>query len=159
MYLTFGMYLDGSQWSSKDASAGELKLGPSGLLSLLETRLGLTGPTTHPAGRINQYMHRLEACDNADAWFHVSFSADAWSTAKQMLSWRDELIEAGWKGEADGSCSPRLLALKKLEQTNLPLAMGREDRLQEVIRQIEHIDSIAVRKIHLQEPLELLPPV
>jgi RecB family exonuclease len=159
MHLTFGMYLDGSQWSNKDASSGELKLGPSGLLSLLETRLGLTGPTTHPAGRINQYMHRMEACDHTDMWFHVSFNADAWSTAKQMLSWRDELIEAGWKGDADGSSSPRLRALKKLEQTNLPLAMGREDRLQEVIRRIEHIDSIAVRKIQLQEPLELLPPV
>lgn len=158
MQLTFGMYLDGTRWSGKQASSGELQLGPSGMLSLLETRIGLTGPTDHPAARINQYMHRLAVCDNAKAWFHASFKADGWSTAKQILAWRDELVEAGWKGETEASSSARLQALAILERANSPLSMGREDRLQEVLRQLEHISPIGIGHIFLQEAFELLPP-
>ena len=75
MQLTFGMYLDGTNWSEKQASSGEIQLGPFGMLSLLETKLGLSGSSVHPAVRINQYMHRLEACDHVNAWFHNSFTA------------------------------------------------------------------------------------
>ncbi|MCK4267961.1 MAG: PD-(D/E)XK nuclease family protein, partial [Actinomycetia bacterium] len=97
MHLTFGMNLDGSRWSEKQASMGELQLGPSGMLGLLATQLGLSLPTIHPARRINQYMKRLKVCDGGGMWFHDSFRADAWSTAKQMLAWRDELVESGWE--------------------------------------------------------------
>ena len=155
MRLTFGMYLDGTRWSDKKASVGELQLGPSGMLGLLATQLGLSGLAVHGAERINQYMKRLQACDGKDMWFHDSFTADGWSTAKQMLAWRDELIGAGWEGQpldsrfrgndmAGGndiagendmnsveSGSARLRALAKVEQVNLPLALGDEDRLRE----------------------------
>ena len=159
MKITFGMYLDGAPWSHKEASSGEVQVGPLGLLSLLETKLGLTGPVIHPAVRIDQYMHRMELQDHPDKWFHTSFKADAWSTAKQMLAWRDELVEAGWKGEADESMSPRLQALAELERTDFPLAMGQEDRLREILRQLKSIDSISISHIYLQEDFDLLPPV
>ena len=159
MQITFGMYLDGVLWSQKRASFGEVQVGPLGLLSLLETKLGLTGPVIHPAVRIDQYMHRMELQDHPDKWFHTSFNADAWSTAKQMLAWRDELVEAGWRGETDESMSPRLQALAEFEKTDLPLAMGQEDRLREVLRQLKRIDSISIAHIYLQEDFNLLPPV
>ena len=57
----------------KQASSGEVQVGPLGLLSLLETKLGLTGPGIHPAVRIDQYMHRMELQDHPDKWFHTSF--------------------------------------------------------------------------------------
>ncbi len=153
------MYLDGTLWSSDGASIGELQLGPAGMLSLLETQLGLTGLTAHPAARINQYLQRLEAADHDDAWFHASLGADGWSTAKQMLAWRDELIEAGWEGQAETSDSPRLQALAELERGDSPLAPGREDRLREALRRMEDIPSVAIVEVHLVEPLELLPSV
>jgi len=159
MQLTFGIYLDGACWSDKTASLGELRLGPFGMLNLLETRLGLTGLSVHPAARINQYMQRLQACDGDGKWFHASFGADPWSTAKQMLAWRDQLIEAGWCGQSDKSDSARLQALAELEQTEMSLANGREDRLQQVLRQLKQTNSIAISHIYLHEPLELLPPV
>ena len=159
MQVTFGMYLDGAPWSHKEVSSGEVQVGPLGLLSLLETKLGLTGPVVHPAVRIDQYMHRMKLQDHPDKWFHTSFNADAWSTAKQMLAWRDELVEAGWTGGTDESMSLRLRALAELEGTDLPLAMGKEDRLQEVLRRLKSIDSIAIAHIYLQEDFELLPPV
>ena len=150
------MYLDGAPWSSGGASTGELQLGPAGMLSLLETQLGLTGLTFHPAARTDQYLRRLEAADQAGAWFHASLDADGWSTAKQMLAWRDELIEAGWEGQAEASDSPRLQALAELERSDLPLAPGREDRLRDVLRHIERLPSGAIVDIRLVEPLELL---
>jgi len=159
MHVMFGMYLDGVDWSNKPASMGELMLGPYGMLELLETRLGLTAPSVHHAARINQYMQRLQACDGEGKWFHASFSADPWSTTKQMLAWRDQLIEAGWSGQFDKSISDRLQALAEIEQTKLPLAGGREDRLQQVLRQLQQTNSISISQIHLHEPLELLPPV
>ena len=118
MYLTFGMHLDGVDWSNKPASIGELTLGPLGMLNLLETRLGLTAPNVHQAERINQYMARLQACDGPGQWFHDSFQADPWSTAKQMLFWRDQLVEAGWDGQREIDASARLQALTKVEQAD-----------------------------------------
>jgi len=159
MQVTFGMYLDGAPWSHKEVSSGKVQVGPLGLLSLLESKLGLTGPVVHPAVRIDQYMHRMELQDHPDKWFHTSFNADAWSTSKQMLAWRDELVEAGWTGGTDESMSPRLRALAELEGTDLPLAMGKEDRLQEILRWLKSIDSISVSHIYLQEDFEILPPM
>jgi len=64
MEIIFGMHLDGAEWSQKEASLGKLQLGPAGLLGLMETQLGLTGLTVHPAQRINEYMRRMELCDH-----------------------------------------------------------------------------------------------
>jgi len=161
MNIVFGMYLDGTEWNQQQASLGELQLGPAGLLSLLETQLGLTGIVAHPAQRINEYMQWLEQADSSDAWFHESLQQDAWSTSKQMLAWRDELIGAGWNGLASKAVSPRLHALANVEATDLPLALGREDRLQAVLSALkaEGGGSIAIATIYSQEPFELLPPV
>ncbi len=157
--LTFGIYLDGADWSDKPASLGEVKLGPLGMLNLLETHLGLTAPAVHPARRINQYMNRLKMQDNPDSWYHSSFAADPWSTAKQILAWRDELIQGGWKGQTDSGSSLRLRTLSALEQVGLPLSKGREDRLQQVLLHLEKADSPAIDHIALVEDLEILPPI
>jgi ATP-dependent helicase/nuclease subunit B len=159
MKIIFGMNLDGVVWSNKEASSGEVKVGPFGMLNLLEARLGLGGLTVHPAVRINQYMHRMEACDSADKWFHASFKADAWSTARQMLYWRDELIEAGWNRAPIESTSPRLRSLSELEQIHIYLARGQSDRIQDVLRQVKEASSISISDIYLQEDLNILPPV
>jgi len=159
MNIVFGMNLNGAEWSQEKASLGQLQLGPTGLLSLLETQLGLNGLTAHPAQRINEYMQRLEQADQPNAWFHNSLQADSWSTAKQMLSWRDELIEAGWDGLAHDSSSPRLLSLADVEAVDEhPLSPGRQDRLQAVLSVLGQHSSDIV-SIHTQEPLDLLPPV
>ncbi len=158
MRVTFGFYLDGAPWSDKPASVGELRLGPAGMLGLLETRLGLSGPQVHPAARINQYMQRLEQADKPGCWFHDSFAADPWSTAKQLLSWRDTLVEAGWSGQLENSSSPRLQALADIEQVDIALAPGREDRLREVIRHLQQPGSVGISTIQLIEPDDLLPP-
>ena len=41
MKVLFGTNLDGVIWSTKEAALGEVRIGPGGLLGLLETRLGI----------------------------------------------------------------------------------------------------------------------
>jgi ATP-dependent helicase/nuclease subunit B len=159
MHLTFGMHLDGTDWSPKQASMGEMQVGPRGLLDVLETHTGLTGLYPHPARRIDQYAARLRACDSEDAWFHRSFKEDEWSTAKYLLALRDELIGAGWNGTASDTDSPRLRALAEAERCPLPLAAGFEDRLMEVMRDLAFWKKLPISEILHIEPLDLLPPV
>ena len=159
MKILFGMHLDGAAWSSQSASIGEVRTGPQGLLSILETGLGLSGPSVHPVHRIDEYMKRLEKIDHESAWFHKSFSADPWSTARQLLEWRDELVEAGWHGKMKTTGSPRLNALTQIENVDIPLSIGRADRLRKVISFLEQNTSVRIASILLTESMETLPPV
>ena len=150
--IHFGLYQDGVEWSDSAHSLGELRVGPLGLLSFLEGRLGLRGIETHQAIRINQYLRRLEQLDAPDIWFHDSFLTDPWSTARQMLAWRDELVEVGWGGAGRDSSSPRLQALSVLEQIDLPLAPGFADRLLEVQTCLSCLAPETIHSITLEEP-------
>jgi ATP-dependent helicase/nuclease subunit B len=97
MRILFGMYLDGTVWSSQTSCIGEVRTGSWGLLAILETHLGLSGLSVHPATRIDEYLQCIEKIDHATAWFHESLAVDPWSTARQLLAWRDELIAGGWQ--------------------------------------------------------------
>lgn len=159
MNLKFGMDLDGSEWDPRATSIGSVRLGPGGLLELLETRLGLTGLRIPPAQRIDQYLARLESCDHDGSWAHGSLVSDSWSTAVQLLGWRDELIEAGWNGRTGGDASDRLLCLSRAEQVeDLPLAPGRADRLRAVMDQLHSGRRIGIAGVALHEPMSQLPP-
>lgn len=153
------MHLDGVTWSNHPASLGEVRTGPLGMLAILETRLGLSGPTIHPVHRINEYMKRLEQINHESAWFHQSFKVDPWSTARQLLQWRDELVEAGWQTKMKTAGSQRLDALTNIENVNIPLSVGRSDRLREVIRCLESNASVQIASVQLIEPMGMLPPV
>lgn len=160
MKITFGMALDGAQWSNDTSAVGEVRVGPQGFLSLLETRLGLTAPDIHPVARINQYQNRLTKLDSPKAWFHASFQSDAWSTARQLLAWRDELIESGWDGQVTAADSPRLMALASIEQLKaLPLSPGRADRLCEVVDGLALATSLSITAVVLLDDAAHLPPI
>ena len=159
MKIVFGMHLDGVVWSSQPASIGEVRTGPLGLLSILETHLGISQPSVHPVHRINEYMNRIKKIDTESIWFHKSFSVDPWSTARQLLEWRDELVEAGWQDQMPLTGSPRLDALTTLENVDIPLSAGRSDRLRKVIELLKQNHSVFITSIQLTEPLTILPPV
>ncbi|NMA45185.1 MAG: hypothetical protein GX945_01345, partial [Lentisphaerae bacterium] len=151
MHITFGIFLDGAEWSSAAASLGEIVCGPMQMLPVLEERLGLSGVQSSTPERINQYMEKIKAV--APAWCRESFELDAWTTARQLLAWRDELIEAGW--DTQEAPSQRLQTLATLEQNTLPLAPGVPDRLRTVLQALNGVPSSD--NIRLTEPLALLP--
>src|SRR5690625_1054548 len=104
MRVFFGWGYDGARWSHAD-SLGDYTTGPTGLTSLLATRLGLTVPGEVSVQRIAVYRgvlarHVAAAGHSTDRpWFADSFSKDPWATAREVLAWRDELVGAGWTGE------------------------------------------------------------
>jgi hypothetical protein len=72
MNITFGMFLDGAQWSKKKASLGEIVCGPASFLALLEQRTGLAGIEVTPPECINEYRAKIEAVK--PEWCRLSFS-------------------------------------------------------------------------------------
>ncbi|AEF86592.1 hypothetical protein TREPR_1819 [Treponema primitia ZAS-2] len=165
MKITFGLNQNNADWSEKQAASGEIHLGPEGMLSFLQTKLGLGGTDCSAVVRIDQYRKRLAAVISAgagaasgDPWFQKSFELDPWSTAKQLLSWRDELILAGWNRAAlPATNSKRLAALSAIESRTEPLAQGFADKLHELMDELEYLDTSCIQSIQLAEPLELLP--
>jgi len=151
MHITFGMSLDGADWSQKAASLGEIKMGPLQFIAWLESRLGLDGVSVSMPERINEYMQKI--CNASPIWSKASFELDSWSTAKQMLAWRDELFENGWDGKSGSS--ERLKTLAALEADPGQLSPGVPDRIKIILHELQkyHFTDTLV----LQDSFEFLP--
>ncbi len=125
MQIVFGWHLDGPtcpETPAGGASAIDARVvGPSGLLGLLETRLGRNGPGTPAVVRIAQYLARLRALDDGQRFFSRSLTADGWATARLLLLWRDELVAAGWSPGAVPWASDRIADVALVEKYGEPL--------------------------------------
>lgn len=159
MRIEFGWSLDGASWAdaASGGMTGQVRIGPRGLLGLLQTRLGLTRPAIDQAVRIAQYLRLIEQCiesptDKAQFWPARSFALDPWSTARQLLRWRDAAVEAGWSPDPKGTIlPPRLAALATIERRAVvgmvgttdaagnpaTLAPGAADDLAEMVAELE----------------------
>ena len=164
MHLVFDMAFDGSVAPNGmvpgQASIGKLFVGPQGLLNVLETHLGLKAKETHHAMRIQGYMESMEKVSTQPdaSFFESSYKSDAWSSAKQMQAWRDELVLAGWSGEIDDSFMPRLKALAAVEKVfPVSLKQGLGDRLQRVLISLKNVQSISIKKVELSTECNGLP--
>ncbi|WP_448190489.1 RecB family exonuclease [Azospirillum sp. sgz301742] len=159
MRVQFGWHLDGSCWpetfDGRHASLGTAVAGPAGLLTILETRLGLSGPDAWPALRTAQYLARLRQADDGARFYSRSLAADGWSVAGRLLAWRDALVEAGWNGSGGGS---RLDTLAAVERAPVPLAPGRADRLRAVLDALAGPCAAPIAELRLATPAALLRP-
>ena len=102
MHIVFGMMADGFAYPDFPGDGpGCLNgciVGPLGLLEILETKLGLGGPPVTPVVRITAWQKKLqEAGKTGKRFWAASLAADPFSTARLILSWRDALVEGGWK--------------------------------------------------------------
>lgn len=162
MDLILGLACDGRAYPDFPGGAeGALHaavVGPSGLIDILEVQLGLTGPRGAEAVRIAAYAAKLRAAAavNGAPFYAASFARDPWATAKALLGWRDQLIAAGWRGEAIGS--PRLDDLARAESAGPSLPAGSPDRLCAVLTALSDQPAITVDHIRLVEPRQVLPP-
>ena len=162
MHVVFGWHLDGPTFpetpDGSDFALDGLVVGPLGLLDMLETRLGLNGPSVPAALRIAQYLARLRAIDDGNHFYSSSRIADEWSTARLVLSWRDELVSAGWSLKAATWQSSRLDTLARVEAVEeLPLGPGVPDRVRSVAAKVK--DARTVEKLTLVDAPESLPLV
>jgi len=142
------------------AKIGELNVGIQGLIQLLETHLGMTGRDIHHAMRIQGYMQTMQGLSDKEdaAFFKKSLESDAWSSAKQMLDWRDALVLAGWTGKLDSSFSDKLKALALLENA-FPddLKNGLGDRLQRILKSLDSSPHIHIESISTFDALDSFP--
>jgi ATP-dependent helicase/nuclease subunit B len=161
MRLIFGMACDGACYpdypGQGDGVIDAAIVGPSGLLDALEIELGLTGPSIPRAVRIASYMSKLDAClaVEPDAFFAASFALDAWGTAAQLLEWRDQLVAAGWSGDAVGALRPDCLAV--VERLGPRLPPGIADRAHAVCEALRIRSGLELTHLELAEPGEMLP--
>ncbi|MGO1422498.1 MAG: PD-(D/E)XK nuclease family protein [Brachybacterium sp.] len=169
MLIDFGWTADGAAWTdARGGTQGRVRLGPRGLVQLLQTRLGLTRPGVEQAVRIAQYMEllRTHLGSGEEFWPARSFAVDPWSTAAQLLRWRDAAVETGWRAaEAEGELPARLDSVRALERSlsvgvTGSLAPSAADDLAEVIALLEDEAAgwpLGIEEILLQEEPAALP--
>ena len=153
MRILFDPDFDAGTWpgprDNDAAVAGALWLGRDGLLSRLETQLGLGGPHASAAERAAALVPRLF---RDDRFYGASARADPWATAQRLLEWRDHLWEHGWRGE--GASERRL---GELAEVTLELPPGRAERLETVAGWLES-RSTDVEEVGLVAPRATLSP-
>ena len=162
MHIVFGWKLDGpchpQTANGTDAAIGEPVVGPNGFLGLLESALGLVGPTTPAAVRIARYQGRLRLLDNGSRFYSRSFARDAWATSKQILAWRDELYASGWKGQQIENAGPRLETMASLEiAVGQPLGNSTGERLLAVLEGLRTGRAVPIETIDVVSSEERLP--
>lgn len=105
------------------ASAGEDWVGPGRFAQVLETALGLGGPSLTLRDRAARLVPAIRG--TAGFW-SASAIVDPFATARRLIQWRDTLAMGGWSG---GGREPRLAALAELTADSPP---GLPDRLKAI---------------------------
>jgi RecB family exonuclease len=157
MKISFGMSLDGYQAAKPENRFGEVTTGPLGLLSILETRLGLVGIWPPQPVRVVQYLGCLQSVDDGKRFYSESFKVDGLAVAQTLLNWRDQWIMAGWNGTADEADPKRirdLAAVEKVAAEKLGWGMG--DRLRAVIAALA-VSKSGITAVESLDPLTSLP--
>jgi len=167
MYLSiyFGLELDDKVFPQGPATeSGVHYHGPSALLWLLESHLGLMGYSENINYlRIAQYRQGLQEHlrKHKTAFYKNAYEADQLATAEELLNRRDELLLAGWNFKQSEDLPERLATLAKIEQLitedkELQLPKGFADRFMAVLAVCETTPT-PIANVYLNEPYELLP--
>ncbi len=153
MKITFGLDLDGYISPKPTNVAGEVVVGPCGLLQLLETQLGLSGKLVGDSERILEYLRCLKISDNGQRFYSRSLQVDELAVARTLLSWRDTWIEAGWDGTAAEGDSRKLFDIASVEEVAVKeLPAGRVDRLRAVLNSLKNRNPLQLA-FQLVDPL------
>ena len=151
-HLVFDMSLDGQAWTScvtreRAAIAGEVWLGPQGLLDRLELELGLVGARETPLERTVDLVRQLET---TSGFWSASVAIDPIATARRLLDDRDALMWWGWAGEPASSRLDALWDITTSAATGLP------DRLRHIVAALDNRRP-AIATLRHFEPIETLP--
>lgn len=160
MELFFGVAADGRTYPDASAPAGVVDVaivGPAGLTEVLESQLGLTGPTMSSAIRIAAYIAKIRASGHAKRFWSDSFAKDPWSTATELLSLRDVLVAGGWACGPVGS--QRIDDLAEVETRGAPVPGGLADRVAALIPALTSRPGLRLSRLSLLESRAQLPPL
>ncbi len=150
--VRFGLDLDGARGWPPANRLGDSTLGPMGLLTLLETQLGIRHLLARDGERVVAYRAALQAANSPARFYHASFAADALGTAATLLEWRDLWCLHGWTGSFAAGVGTRLRDLAVIERAlggELALSLG--ERLAAVA------ETLAVRPAPVHEVVVVDP--
>ncbi|MGP9845190.1 PD-(D/E)XK nuclease family protein [Brachybacterium sp. 107] len=158
MQIEFGWSLDGTAWTDGAGATGTVRMGPRGLVQLLQTRLALTRPSVDPAVRTAQYARAIAAADHE--WARASFDVDPWATASTMLAWRDAAVAAGASLRRAPGLPARIEALCAIEAA-ADLSAGAADDLREIVDLLAELSAspwpLGIDRVLCQEEPATLP--
>jgi hypothetical protein len=155
--ITFGWHLDGQRTTQSGNTLGESVLGPMGLLTLLETQLGLMALHPSQVERIVQYRDCLQKLDADHRFYHQSLSVDLLGTAACLLDWRDQWALYGWDGQIPAGSPKRLQDLADVEiLADTAVSPNVGQRLKAVKVALQH-RKLEISKIQLIDPVASLP--
>ena len=159
MDLTFSWFADAGAWPEHpgvgSAALDQEVVGPLRLLDHVETMLGLGRPDVVAVKRIAIYRRKIEAAGAGKFWSD-SFGLDPWSSTRELLRWRDELAEAGWRAGM-GIARRRLADLSAAEEAGPDLPLGRADRLRIAINTLQGTTGLRLRSVSLVDSRDTLP--
>ena len=153
MEITFDPAFDQGCWpgplSDRNSVSGELWLGPSGLLGILETMTGLNGPAVPSALRAAELVSDIRGISG---FWSRSAQVDPFGTAKRVLQWHDLLRMHGWRSQ------PVSKRLRELAEVTEEASPGFPDRLLMVAETLLDLNN-EIQDLILLEPFDRLPPV
>lgn len=118
MKIVFDSALDGRSWPTVlgdcQAVVGEIRVGRLGLLSSLETMLGLRGPGVAEGVRIASLVPVIQ---QTKGFWSASAEVDSFGVARELIQLHDYLVLHGWQGQGVAS---RLQDFAKLSDHILP---------------------------------------
>ena len=157
MKIRFGLHLDGQRGHHARDSMGEATVGPLGLLSILESQMGLPPVTVHPSTRVVEYQACLEACNTPARFYRRSFATDPLGTAATLLGWRDSWHLHGWNGTAAAAGAARLVDMAAVERrAGLEVAFCIGQRLANIASTMARRKP-AIAHFELLDPLDAFP--
>ena len=157
LHITLGLHLDGQRALPPGNTLGEAVVGPLGLLTILETQLGLLAEHPSRVERVVQYQGCLRRVDSASRFYHRSFATDALGAAATLLDWRDQWHLAGWNGTMPSGAPVRLADMAEVEElAREAVAPGVGERLACVLHALA-VHPPALHAVLLLDPLEYFP--
>lgn len=158
MDIVFGLWADAGAWPEHGgAGAGALGspvVGLNGFLEILETARGLGAPSTPNVVRIAAFQAALEAMDSSPRFWSRSLDVDGWATARTLLRWRDELVDAGWDSRQAWR-GKRLADLAAADAAAANLPLGIEDRAAALTTNLADGPPLSIRRIRLIDAREV----
>ena len=166
MKIVFGLNFDGLNPQKRKSRCGIKTVGPSGLLSIIETQLGLPSIVDSHTSRVISYQKRIEAAGVSGRFFEQSYQVDPFNVVSELLSWRDLWFLEGWDGKMASRTEKRLNDIADIElQAHLPLSPCQGERITHLIKlladqktqieEIQLIQSLAELPVKWQELIQL----
>lgn len=155
MIVHFGLHADGIDPSAPRTVLGEVRVGPRGLLEMLETDLGLPPVLEHAAAQLARYRSCLADANDLMRFYHASFEVDPIGVSRELMRWRAAWYEAGWDGRFQ-TREPRLAdmaAVETLARESAAPCMGQ--RLQAIAQALRTRRTQIARLVLLDDPAEL----